>query len=156
MPTTLSPQDIAKAFDEIRASLGPSFRLDEEGSCLVSYKDSLPVLIQYIEQDQRLVFASELVAGLADAPESEWLRLLSVDWLGFRSKGCALTPDFKSGTVLLWRDARLDRPTGECLEAELASFIREVLEARDRLASERNEEPANNEISSIPATAQWA
>jgi hypothetical protein len=156
MNNTLSPQDIAKAFDEIRATLGPSFQLDEEGSCLVSYKDTLPVLIQYIEPDQRLVFASELASGLNEAPESEWLRLLSVDWLGFRTKGCALTPDFKSGTVLLWRDARLDSPTGESLEAELASFIRDVLEARERLASERDEEPSSPTISDMPSTAQWA
>jgi hypothetical protein len=129
----ITSQELALAFDELRASLGPNLQLDEEGSCLIAYKDYLPVLIQYIEAEERLLFASELVTGLGDAPESEWLRLLSVDWLGFRTKGCALTPDFKAGAILIWRNVQLDRPTGECLEADFASFIRQVLDAREKL-----------------------
>ena len=138
MPT-ITPNEIASAFDELRASLGQDFQLDEEGSCLVAYKDDLPVLIQYIEADERLLFASELAKGLTDAPEAEWLRILSSDWLGFRAKGCALTPDFKAGAVLIWRDAHLDRPTGECLEADFASFIRQVLDAREKLLAPSDE-----------------
>lgn len=129
----ITSQELALAFDELRSSLGPNFQLDEDGACLIAYKEYLPVLIQYIEAEERLLFASELVNGLGDAPESEWLRLLSTDWLGFRTRGCALTPDFKAGAVLIWRNVQLDRPTGECLEADFASFIRQVLDAREKL-----------------------
>jgi hypothetical protein len=136
----ITAQEVTIALDELRASLGPDFQLDDEGSCLVAYKENLPVLIQYIEADERLLFASELATGLADAPESEWLRLLSSDWLGFRTNGCALTPDFKAGAILIWRNAYLDRPTGECLEADFASFIRQVLDAREKLLAPAEED----------------
>lgn len=127
---TITAQDLNIALDEIRASLGQDFQLDEDGSCLLLYKNQLPILIQYIEQDGRLVFSSEFRSGLEKAPESEWIKLLSLDWLGIQSRGCAFSPDFADGVIHIWRDAKLDKVSGHDLEEAIADFVSEVIAAR--------------------------
>ncbi len=143
---TITPTELASAFDELRASLGQDFQLDEDGSCLLLYKNELPILIQYIEQDGRLVFSSEFRSGLEKAPESEWIKLLSLDWLGIQSRGCAFSPDFAVGVIHIWRDAKLDQVTGHDLEEAIADFVSEVIAARKVADSEPAAETSTDSI----------
>jgi hypothetical protein len=121
----ITAQEVSLALDELRQSLGENFQLDENGSCKLSYKNELPLLIQFFEDTGRLVFGSEFRSGLENAPGEEWLATLSWDWMGLQSNGCALSPDFKSGIVFIWRDVR-----STDLAQELADFLSDVLASK--------------------------
>jgi hypothetical protein len=123
--------DLTTALHELGQILGGTFTLDEEGSCLLTYRDSLPILIQFVEEDGRVVFASELKAGLENASDSEWLKLLSIDWLGIRASGCALSPDKAAGCVVIWRDFNANPVNGQAFAESLDSFIEEVIAVRE-------------------------
>ena len=127
----ITAQEVTIALDELRQIIGGDFHLDEGGSCLLSYKDSLPLAIQYIEDDSRLVLAAELKSGLEDSSDSEWMQLLCIDYLGIRARGCALSPDKAAGCVTIWRDVNASPLGGQALAEELDSFIDEVLAARE-------------------------
>jgi len=131
----ITAQELTTALDELRQILGGDFQLDEDGSCLLTYRDSLPILIQYVEEDGRLVLASELKSGLEEASDADWLRLLSIDWLGLRSRGCALSPDRAEGCVTIWRDVQATSLSGQSLAEALDSFIEETLAAREFVES---------------------
>jgi hypothetical protein len=121
----ITSYELSTALDELRQTLGENFQLDENGSCSLSYKNELPLLIQFFEDTGRLVFGSEFRSGLENAPGEEWLATLSWDWMGLQSNGCALSPDFKSGIVFIWRDVR-----STALDQELADFLSDVLASK--------------------------
>jgi len=134
-------QEVTAALDELRQIIGGDFHLDAGGTCLLAYNASLPLAIQYIEDDGRLVLAAELKSGLEDAPDSEWLQLLCIDYLGIRARGCALSPDKAAGCVTIWRDVQASPLGGQALAEELDSFIDEVLAVREFIASPGFEAP---------------
>lgn len=142
----ITSYELSTALDELRQSLGQDFQLDEDGSCLLLYKNELPILIQYIEQDGRLFFSSEFRSGLEKASDSEWLKLLSLDWLGIQSRGCAFSPDVADGVIHIWRDAKLDQVTGHDLEEAIADFVSEVIAARKVADSEPVAETSTDSI----------
>jgi hypothetical protein len=138
----ITAQEVTVALDELRQVIGGDIHLDEGGSCLLAYNDSLPLAIQYIEDDGRLVLAAELKSGLEDASDSEWMQLLCIDYLGIRARGCALSPDKSAGCVTIWRDVNASPLGGQVLAEELESFIDEVLAVREFIANPEFESPS--------------
>lgn len=129
----ITPTEIAKTLEELGQILDGDYRLDDEGSCFLTYKESLPLLLQYVEEDGRLILASEVKNDLEEAPDSEWLRILSIDWLGMRARGCALSPDRDAGNILLWRDANTTDINGRKLQEAIEVFLDEVIAVREYL-----------------------
>lgn len=130
---TLTAHHVAKALEELGSILDGDFRLNEESSCFLNYRDSIPLLLQYVEEDGRLILASEVRNGLEGAPDSEWLRILSIDWLGMRARGCALSPDRDAGSILLWRDVNPADLNGQKLQEAIEAFLGEVIAVREYL-----------------------
>ena len=130
----ITAQEVTIALDELRQVLGKTFELNENGACYLNYQDELPLLIQYLEEESRLVLGAEFLGNLENAPGEDWLAALSWNWMGIQSHGCALSPDFKSGTILIWRDVRTSPLSGEGLAGELADFLSHVLISKKAFA----------------------
>ena len=131
----ITAQEVTIALDELRQIIGGNFHLDEGGACLLAYNDSLPLAIQYIEDDGRLILAAELKSGMEYSSDAEWMHLLCIDYLGVRARGCALSPDKAAGCVTIWRDVNASPLGGQALAEELDSFIDEVLAVREFIAN---------------------
>jgi hypothetical protein len=131
--STITRTEIERALEELGNILQSSFRLDEDGACFLAYKENLPLLLHYVEEDGRVILASEAKGGLENAPDSAWLSILSVDWLGIKARGCALSPDRDAGNILLWRDVNPTGINGERLQQAIEAFLEEVLAIREYL-----------------------
>jgi len=130
----ITAQEVTVALDELRQVLGKPVELNENGACYLNYQDEIPLLIQYLEEESRLVLGAEFLGDLENAPGEDWLAALSWNWMGIQSHGCALSPDFKSGTILVWRDVRRSPLSGESLAEELADFLSHVLISKKAFA----------------------
>lgn len=122
----ITAQEVTIALDELRQSLGENFQLDENGSAFLTFRDSLPLIIQFVEADGRLILVSELCDNLQDTPGEDWLRILGGDQLGIYSVGCAMSPDFENGLIRIWRDVQSTPLTGAALQEEIAAFLSQV------------------------------
>jgi hypothetical protein len=130
----ITSYELSTALDELRQTLGKDFTLNENGACYLNYQNELPILIQYLEEEQRLVLGAEFLGELENAPGEDWLAALSWNWMGIQSHGCALSPDFKSGTILIWRDVRSYPLNGQNLTEEMADFLSDVLVSKKAFA----------------------
>ena len=132
--STITLHSINAAFQELSHKFGPDFQLDENGSCLLTYKNDLPLVFHFVEEGGRLILGSELIGDLEGKPAEIWLQILGMDWLGFGSHGCALSPDYEAGNITIWRDAKLETVSGPQLESALELFLDDVLSARQALS----------------------
>lgn len=126
----ITAHELTTALDELRQLLGQNFQLDENGSAFLTFRDALPLIIQFVESDGRLILVSELCDNLQSTPGEDWLRVLGGDPLGIYSSGCALSPDFENGLIRIWRDVHCTPLTGDALQSEIAAFLSQVQAAR--------------------------
>lgn len=113
----------------------PDLKLNEDGSCVVQYKERLNVIILLLEQNPNVHFIAALMRPPKDRGEEFYKRLLSLNMMCLETHGATLALDERDDQVVLCYSHLVKDLDAEMFEEILGNFMETAEYVTDVISS---------------------